>query len=220
MELGRRHLLKGLAAGAAGVCLPGAAAAQPALRIVTPRRPVSFWNFSGAPAGVEPALFAKALAALEQHRGSLRHHDRIGIVDYSRHSADKRFHIVDLASGQAQHFRVTHGSGSDRSHNGYLDQFSNRHGSHASSQGAYATASQYHGKYGLSMKLAGLDFTNSNAMSRYIVMHAADYAEPHMVRRHGKLGRSQGCFACARRDHWQAMNLLGDGRLLYADKLA
>ncbi|WP_265587654.1 murein L,D-transpeptidase catalytic domain family protein [Sphingomicrobium arenosum] len=218
-DLGRRSLLKAAAAGSAGIILPGAALAQP-MKVVTPRARSSAWNFSGAPAGVEPRIFQKALAALEQHRGRLRHTDRIGIVDYSRHSAQERFHIVDLASGQAQHFRVTHGSGSDRSHNGYLDQFSNAHGSHASSQGAYATANQYHGKYGLSMKLAGLDFTNSNAMSRYIVMHSANYAEPAMIARHGKLGRSQGCFACAKRDHWQAMNLLGDGRLLYADKLA
>ncbi|MCJ8191353.1 murein L,D-transpeptidase catalytic domain family protein [Sphingomicrobium aestuariivivum] len=202
------------------MALPGAAFAQPVPRIVRPGQQGAMFVDQAAPAGINPLLFAKAKAALNAHRTRIRHHDRIGIVDYSKHSSEKRFHIVDLASGQVENFLVTHGSGSDRSHNGFLDQFSNRHGSHASSQGAYATANRYHGKYGLSMKLQGLDFTNSNAMSRYIVMHSADYAEAGMVRRHGKLGRSQGCFACGKRDHWQAMNLLGDGRLLYADKLA
>ena len=209
-------------AGAGALMLPGAAMGQPRIirpntppmRPATPQAPVQ------APAGIDPQLFARAKAALEQHRGRLRHTDRIGIADYSLRSDQERFHILDVASGQVQHFRVAHGSGSDRNHNGYLDHFSNRHGSLASSQGAYATANQYTGKYGLSLKLHGLDHSNSNAFDRYIVMHSAWYAEDDMVRQHGKLGRSQGCFALSRRNHWQAMHLLGEGRMIYADKLA
>ena len=53
-----------------------------------------------------------------------------------------------------------------------------------------------------------------------IVIHNAWYAEPEMVELHGKLGRSQGCFAFSRADQWSVMQRLGDGRMIYADKLA
>ena len=65
---------------------------------------------------------------------------------------------------------IAHGSGSDPSHSGFLDHFSNRPGSEATSNGAYTTAETYHGKYGLSMKVRGLDWSNNNAESRAIVI--------------------------------------------------
>ena len=115
--------------------------------------------------------------------------------------------------------RVAHGSGSDPAHCGYLEQFSNQPGSEATSNGAYMTADTYHGKYGLSMKVRGLDWSNSNAESRAIVIHNAWYAEPEMIAAHGKLGRSQGCFAFSHADQWKVMSRLGGGRMIYADKL-
>ncbi|MEN3972753.1 murein L,D-transpeptidase catalytic domain family protein [Sphingomicrobium sp. XHP0235] len=211
MGLGRRDLLKTGMAGAGLMALPGTALAAP--------KSISVAGSLRAPAGISPLLFERAKAALDRHGARIRNRDRIGIVDYTQRSDERRFHIVDLASGNAEHFLVSHGSGSDRNHNGFLDHFSNREGSNASSSGTYLTANRYHGKYGLSMKLHGLDDTNSNAFSRYIVMHPAWYAEADMVTKHGKLGRSQGCFALGQRDHWSAMNLLGDGRMIYADKL-
>ena len=64
---------------------------------------------------------------------------------------------------------------------GYLEQFSNQPGSEATSNGAYTTGETYHGKYGLSMKVRGLDWSNNNAESRAIVIHNAWYAEPDMI---------------------------------------
>jgi hypothetical protein len=173
-----------------------------------------------APIGVDPQLFARAKAALERHRPSLRHTDRIGIADFSSPSRDPRFHIVDLASGQVASHRVAHGRGSDRGHTGFLEQFSNDFGSNATSNGGYRTADFYHGKYGLSMRLHGLDWTNNNALERAIVVHQAWYAEADMIGVHGKLGRSEGCFAFGRDSHFEVMRTLGEGRLIYADKLA
>ncbi|HEU5285749.1 MAG TPA: murein L,D-transpeptidase catalytic domain family protein, partial [Sphingomicrobium sp.] len=86
--------------------------------------------------------------------------------------------------------------------------------------GAYTTGDYYHGKYGLSMKLHGHDWSNSNALSRAIVIHNAWYAEPDVLAQHGKLGRSQGCFAFSRKDQWPVMQKLAGGRMIYADKLA
>ena len=171
-----------------------------------------------APGGIDPQLFARAKAALDMHRIAAR--DWIGIADFSLPSSERRFHVVDLRSGEVESFRVAHGSGSDPNHNGFLDRFSNDFGSYATSNGTYTTGDYYHGKYGLSMKTHGRDWSNNNAEARAIVIHNAWYAEPGVLAAHGKLGRSQGCFAFSREDQWPVMRKLAGGRMIYADKLA
>ena len=103
---------------------------------------------------------------------------------------------------------------------GFLERFSNEFGSYATSNGAYTTGDYYHGKYGLSMKVHGLDWSNNNAEARAIVIHNAWYAEPEMIAQHGKLGRCEGCFAFSRASQWDVMRKLAGGRMIYADKLA
>ncbi len=171
-----------------------------------------------APGGIDPQLFQRAKAALDLHR--IRARDSIGIVDFSKPSNEPRFHVVDLRSGQVESHLVAHGRGSDPDHSGFVERFSNNFGSHASSNGTYTTADYYEGKYGLSMKVDGLDATNSNAMARAIVIHNAWYAEPDMIAEHGKLGRSEGCFAFSRKSQWDVMRKLAGGRMIYAEKLA
>ena len=163
-------------------------------------------------------LFARAKAALDAHKIYAR--DTIGIVDFSKPSSDPRFFLVDLMSGHVDSHLVAHGRGSDPDHSGFLEQFSNDFGSHASSSGTYTTADYYEGKYGLSMKVRGLDWSNYNAEPRAIVIHNAWYAEPDMIAQHGKLGRSEGCFAFSRKSQFEVMNKLAGGRMIYADKLA
>ena len=220
MEFDRRRLMRAGFAGAGGLMLssPLLARRQDAMQF----REIAPPSIPGTPApqGVDAGLVERARAALDRHAGRVKHRDAVGIVDFSQHSSQKRFHLVNMTTGQVESFFTTHGRGSDRGHTGVLQKFSNTVNSLATSQGAYVTANQYRGKYGLSMKLRGLDFTNSNAWDRAIVMHPAWYAEADMVRKHGKLGRSEGCFAFGQRDHWLLMNRLGDGRLIYADKLA
>src|SRR5438270_211059 len=183
-------------------------AAQPQAQVLTP----------SAPAGIDPQLFARAKAALDQHQVYAR--DTIGIADFSRPSSEPRFHVVDLASGQVQSHRVCHGRGSDPAHSGYLERFSNDFGSYATSNGAYVTTEYYDGKYGLSLRVRGLDYSNSNAEPRAIVIHNAWYAEDDMVPLHGQLGRSEGCFAMSRQSQFEVMRRLAGGRMIYADKLA
>jgi hypothetical protein len=182
-------------------------AAQPP-RILTP----------SAPAGIDPQLFARAKAALDQHQIYAR--DTIGIADFSRPSSEARFHLVDLASGQVESHRVCHGRGSDPAHSGYLERFSNDFGSYATSSGTYTTADYYDGKYGLSMKVRGLDWSNNNAEARAIVIHNAWYAEDDMIPLHGMLGRSEGCFAMSRASQDRVMRKLAGGRMIFAEKLA
>ncbi len=145
--------------------------------------------------------------------------DRLAIADFSVHSRELRFHIIDLIGGQEFSYLVAHGKGSDPAHSGYLQSFSNEEGSLASSSGAYITGSMYDGVHGRAMRLVGLDPENSNADPRAIVIHGAPYVSENHIAAWGKIGRSDGCFAIAEHMVPQVLALLGPGRMLYADKL-
>jgi hypothetical protein len=164
-------------------------------------------------------IIDRAFAALEQKRRFLKAADVIGIADFSRPSREERLHLLETETGRITSFHVSHGRGSDPDHTGYVNLFSNRPGSAASSAGAYVTGDFYEGKYGRSMRLRGLDVSNSNAEARGIVVHSAPYAEPEIVDRFGKLGRSEGCFALSELSLFLVLKQLGPGRLLYCDKV-
>ena len=221
----RRELLRLGAAGAGGLLISSAASSVgiPLTNMILPqitRDPLAPVLPSIAPAGVNPLLFQRAKAALAAHGASIRYRDTIGVVDFSLPSSEPRFHVINLATNQVESFRVAHGSGSDPDHSGFVEMFSNEFGSHATSNGTYITADTYEGKYGLSMKVDGLDATNNNAEPRAIVIHNAWYAEDDMIPVHGKLGRSEGCFAFSRASQWKVMSRLSNGRMIYAEKLA
>ena len=168
---------------------------------------------------LSPELLRRARVALEKKRRHLRHTDVFAVADFSQPSRNERLHLVEVESGRTTSFYVCHGRGSDPGHRGFLETFSNEPGSAASSSGAYATGAYDQGRYGRSMRLSGLDASNSNAAARGIVIHSAPYAEPEMITRMGKLGRSEGCFALPESTLDTVLARLGTGRLLYADKL-
>lgn len=172
-----------------------------------------------SPRVVRPELLRHALAALDRHAARIEHRDRIAIADFAAPSREPRFHFVDLASGASQSLLVAHGSGSDPSHSGWLSRFSNDDGSNATSEGAFLASDYYIGKHGRSQRLVGLDATNCNALPRGIVMHSAWYSNADMVRTHGMLGRSQGCFAVGESELERAFALLGPGRMIFSAKV-
>ncbi|HEX7872672.1 MAG TPA: murein L,D-transpeptidase catalytic domain family protein [Sphingobium sp.] len=163
-------------------------------------------------------LMERARALLDANPALFPFRDRVALADFSTASHEHRFHIVDLASGQASSYLVAHGRGSDPAHSGFLQSFSNEPNSLATSEGAYATGALYMGKHGPSMRLVGLDPTNNNADMRAIVVHGADYVNEDHIATWGKVGRSEGCFAVATHLLPQVLGLLGPGRLLYAAK--
>lgn len=196
--IGRRGLLAGLAAGAATLAVPARAAVSNPL---------------------DPRLLGRAMASFNRHRAQVRNADLMAIADYSRASRDRRFHLVDVVSGASVSMLVAHGRGSDPAHSGWLQKFSNADGSYASCAGAFVTGDAYSGKHGRSMRLIGLDATNSNALDRAIVIHTAPYVTEAMARDMGKVGRSQGCFTLTEPDLRQVLARMGDGRFLYSDKV-
>lgn len=175
--------------------------------------------FVGDPPGASPEILKRAVAALRKHSAVIPNRDVIGIADFSLPSRTPRFHLVDVASGRVSSHLVAHGRGSDPAHTGWLQRFSNEPASNASSSGAYRTDGLYSGAHGRSIRLAGLETTNSNALVRAIVVHAAWYVSPEMARTHGMLGRSEGCFALANSSLPEVLARLGSGRLIYADKV-
>jgi hypothetical protein len=167
----------------------------------------------------EDAVLAVARAGLARAKTKVVHGDVVGVADFGKPSSSPRLHLVDMASGKVQSLLVAHGRGSDPDHTGWLQSFSNRPGSAATSQGDYLTSAYYIGHHGRSMRLQGLDSTNDNAAERAIVVHAAPYVGPEVLRASGVLGRSEGCFAVCPTDLPTVLERLGPGRLLIATKL-
>jgi len=114
------------------------------------------------------------------------------VIDFSKSSNTKRLWIIDMVShAVVYNTLVAHGRNSGDE---YAQNFSNMNSSYMSSLGFYATGEIYKGKHGQSLKLDGLENgLNSNARTRGVVMHAADYVSDTFIKLHHRLGRSQGC---------------------------
>ena len=115
-------------------------------------------------------------------QATLRSHPRAAKLDFSARSSTPRFHVIDRASGQVlQSFRVAHGHGSEGMRDdGYAEVFSNAHGSNASSLRPAPN------RRDISQRLVPWSFNapgrsvahDSNARSRFIVIHEAGYMDP------------------------------------------
>lgn len=216
--LSRRLALSGILGLGASLPLAGHASAATTISDILSslQTPSSVDRVSSA--RVSPALMTRALRALNQRPGTFQR-DVMGVVDFDAPSSTERFHLVNLVDGRTTSYLVAHGRGSDPAHAGWLQRFSNDPGSEASSNGAYITAQTYDGHHGRSRRVIGLDATNSNAEPRAIVIHAAPYVSLAILAATGKLGRSEGCFAVAPDKRDEVLARLGEGRLIYADKI-
>ena len=213
MKLSRRHLIGASVVAAVGLGSPRLFA--------TPYRPKLPTTPTPPVPSTPPGIVEQALAALDTHSARILDRDMIGVADYSLNSGEDRFHLVDIVGGRiVRSYLVSHGRGSDRSNSGYVQKFSNRPGSYASSQGSFVTGETYYGKHGKSRRLIGLEEQNSLALDRAIVIHGADYVDRSMAKQQGRVGRSLGCFAFERCEIGEVLEILGPGRLLYSGKLA
>jgi hypothetical protein len=175
---------------------------------------------------LDRALLDDALASYEQHVckwGSGAGPSIIIVVDYAKRSSEPRLYAVDLESGQGldSPVAVAHGIGSDPDDDGYVDAFSNVQESWMSSLGAARGGELYSGRNGLSLRLDGLDASNSAMRERDIVVHS--YAPERrryfnyslLSARGGRPGASEGCLVVEphRRD-W-LFDRLRDGGFLF-----
>lgn len=171
---------------------------------------------------IPAALLEAALTRLaaEGCRTGGRH--EIAVVDFARISASPRLWLVNLDTGarQATPVHVAHGKGSDPRHTGTARLFGDEHKTGMSSLGAFRGGSRYTGKHGRSVALDGLDPTNSQARSRFIVIHSTspsnDYVSAAYLRLKNRLGRSCGCFVVRREVLTRLSDVVRDGGFLFA----
>ena len=141
---------------------------------------------------------------------------RLAVIDYSKPSTEPRLWVFDLAAEPRLLYAeyVAHGK---RSGGNFAESFSNREGSQQSSLGLFRTAETYQGGNGYSLRLDGLESgTNDRARDRLIVMHGADYVDPELAQRQGRLGRSFGCPAVRVEVAHEVIDSLRGGQLLFA----
>ncbi len=161
---------------------------------------------------INTKLLRAATLYFHKNKAEFANKKALTIIDFSLHSSKKRFYLMNVSTGAVWNTYTAHGKGSDADHDGYAERFSNTANSNATSLGPYMTDTTYQGTHGYSLNLKGLASTNSNAYSRRIVIHGADYVEDEAR----KQGRSQGCPALAMEYYEKVINLVKGGSLIYA----
>lgn len=165
----------------------------------------------------DPRVLALALEAREcaLAQGRVADASRLGVIDYSRPSTERRLWVFDLRQPRllfAEH--VAHGRNSGENH---ARAFSNAEGSYQSSLGLFSTAEPYMGGNGYSLRMDGLEpGVNDHARARAIVMHGAPYVNPVTAAMQGRLGRSLGCPAVRPEVAREVIDALKDGQLVFA----
>ena len=170
--------------------------------------------------GLHFETFAKAMTGylnLRQAGKLAEDKQLLTVVDFDLPSTQKRLWVLDLAKQEILfHTLVAHGHNSGENE---ANSFSNTDQSNMSSLGFYATGSEYQGKHGRSLKLRGLDEGfNTNAESRSVVMHGADYVSEAFIKQNGRLGRSLGCPALPMELKDQIIDLVNGGTCLFLNK--
>jgi hypothetical protein len=159
--------------------------------------------------------FSKAIEGFNilKQQGKIKK-DILTLIDFSKSSNTKRLWIIDMKTKTVLYNTlVAHGRNSGDE---YATNFSNSNSSNKSSLGFYATGEIYNGKHGASLRLDGLENgVNSNARSRAVVMHAADYVSERFIQLHKRLGRSQGCPALPEKLNKEIINLIQGKSCLY-----
>jgi hypothetical protein len=161
--------------------------------------------------GIRRDMYEKVAAYYQASRRYLKNSDYVTIVDFSKRSSEKRFFIFDLRKGKVISLLTTHGTNSDPQNKGFATEFSNTEDSLQSSLGFFLTLDSYEGSNGYSLRLRGLETTNSNAEKRGIVVHSAPYVSEDL----GRAGRSWGCLALDPKVSRAVINHLMQGSLLY-----
>jgi hypothetical protein len=138
------------------------------------------------------------------------------IIDFNQRSDKKRLHLFDMEAKTVDHYLCAHGKASDPENDGMATSFSNDDGSSKSSLGIYLCAETYFGEHGYSMRLDGLENSNSHARHRAIVVHPADYVSDSFASENHRVGRSLGCPAVDAKYSVSIIDRLKEGSLMIA----
>ena len=134
------------------------------------------------------------------------------LVDFRRPSNQKRLWVLRNKK-LLVHCRVAHGKNSGET---ITSSFSNDFESNQSCLGSFETGKIYRGEKGLAMRIHGLETgVNDNAYDRGIVFHGGDYVSTAFLLKHGRIGRSLGCFVTEPRYNARIIRLCRFGAKLF-----
>ncbi|WP_237152404.1 murein L,D-transpeptidase catalytic domain-containing protein [Oryzibacter oryziterrae] len=136
--------------------------------------------------------------------------------NFKERSDQKRFHVFDRIAKTVVSMLCAHGQGSEPDHDGLAKIFSNIPNSNQSSLGIFRCSETYMGKHGLSLRIDGLEPSNSNARERSVVIHSAGYVSEELALKYKRVGCSNGCFAFSESDATNVIQQLEGGSLLAA----
>jgi hypothetical protein len=147
-------------------------------------------------------------------QGKLKNERYFTIVDFTQHSSRKRLYVIDTDKFDVVYKTLcSHGKNTGGEQ---AEKFSNKIGSLQSSLGFFIANETYSGKFDLAMRLDGLEYCNSNARDRGIVVHGAKYATPDFMKRNDNvLGRSYGCPALPEKEAEEIITTIQGGSCFY-----
>jgi hypothetical protein len=145
---------------------------------------------------LERKPFFLAMAGRERliKAGKIKNHPILAVVDFSRHSKQRRMFIMDVERGEVLvNTYTSHAYATDSDGDGYAEAYSNVSGSEKTSVGFMSSDVTYYGSYGYSLRLRGHDpKLNSNVLSRAVVVHGFGGMDVYQAS-WGSISTSQGC---------------------------
>jgi hypothetical protein len=128
-------------------------------------------------------------------------------IDYSKPISEERLYVIDMNTSETiLTTKVAHGINSGKE---YATDFSNVNKSLKSSLGVYVTQETYYGHFGYSLRVNGLDKTNSNARHRKIIFHSNKKMRTKW---------SFGCFSTDEKINKKLIDIIKNGCLVYVYK--
>ena len=151
----------------------------------------------------EDDMFILADQKLQEY--NVRKKDYVIIVDYTKSIYSNRLYVLDMKNREV----VIESTVSHAFKSGILkpSDYSNVSGTNKSSKGAFLTKGTYHGGFGYSMIIKGLDKgVNDNVESRKIIFHSTEKMMTPW---------SNGCFATPSDINTKLIDLTKNGTLVY-----
>lgn len=154
----------------------------------------------------------------------------VGIIDYNKHSSEKRFFIIDLETENIFSYLVTHGRGNDKNNDGVPEHFSKiyRRGAGEAPLGSFITfdtyskykrfrsnSSQYGDKY-FGLRIKGHDKSNQHAEYTGIVIQTSSVYPPLI--KNNQTITSIGSYVIKFDKFQEIENMLKDGAFVYVGK--
>ncbi|MBS1969652.1 MAG: murein L,D-transpeptidase catalytic domain family protein [Bdellovibrionales bacterium] len=192
-----------------------------------PQQPLDPWsqyiqNFSTVAQAqqVRPEAVARTVSFLQTGKAQLEsrivNRRYVTVADMTQQSTEKRLIVLDLQTGSAARFLVSHGWGSGFGPKVY--HCSNRPNSKETPPGFMLIGNEKtQTQFGNALYLYSLEPRNDNSYARTIIFHPNKTAAEaqFMMKRDGYLNMSEGCTQLTREDYSTLKPLVRDGSLLY-----